>query len=228
MRSTTELKAQRLLFLTLTTALSSASLGCSRSEDAQSPGQTAAQTTAKAEPAPQAQQPAQGAAQPATPSKPAPAKPSAPTPPQRPIDDPYGDDSPSQAAAPCTPDEHEPDDTPEEAEAHPSIHGIQPIEITNRTACGFEPDVIWAGRVDSGGKAAATLTWDAKLGPLELALLDGNGTTISKLDVSTKEPGHIELGINAYYGVYFYVQVNNPESAAIPYSLSVTAQVFGP
>lgn len=128
----------------------------------------------------------------------------------------------------CTDDEHEPDDTVEEAEAHAALHHILPIDIPRRTACGQEMDVIWAGRVDAGGKAGAELKWDTSLGALELSLLDGNGSALSKLDVAVTQPGHVELMVKEYFGAYFYVQVYNPGVAAIPYSLKVTAQEFGP
>ncbi len=219
-----EKRARNLFALAVTLGLASGSLACHRSEEASPAAKGDSPTQGRQLPSDSLVPGAGGSPKPDMGASTAADTGTQPPPPS----EDSGDDDPSAHADPCTADEHEPDDTPEEAEAHPAIHNILPIEIANRTACGFEQDVIWAGRVDSGGKAATVLTWDAKVGALDLALLDGNGQAIAKLDVASKQAGRIELAVNEYYGAYFYIQVTNAGSAAIPYSLKVVAQVFGP
>lgn len=135
---------------------------------------------------------------------------------------------PDATLAACTNDAREPDDHLADAERHDPVSGIVPIELTGLVACPFDRDVVWAGRVDSGGKAGAELTWDASLGDLELSLGDADNMPITQTDVSTSQPGHAEERVDEYYDSYFYVRVRNPGNVSIPYTLIVTAQVFGP
>ncbi len=149
-------------------------------------------------------------------------------------------DGPDPSTGACTKDAHEPDDTLVQVATGKPINGITPIEITGLTACAQDTDLIWAGPVDNGAKAAAELTWDAAEGSLELSLLDADGEPISYLDVSTQQAGRSEVGVHEFYGGadntpsvlgsdnYFYVRVHNPGKASVPYTLKVTAQVFGP
>jgi hypothetical protein len=151
-----------------------------------------------------------------------------------------GDSEPGDSLGACTKDSHEPDDTLAKVEAGKPINGIKPIEIKGRTACAQDTDLIWAGPVDNGAKASAELTWDATDGALELSLLDADGDPITYLDVSKKQSGRSEVGVDVFYGGatnaenddrgdnYFYVRVHNPGKASVQYTLKVTAQVFGP
>lgn len=151
-----------------------------------------------------------------------------------------GSDPNHSADGACTKDSHEPDDTLAKVEAGKPINGIKPIEIKGRTACAQDTDLIWAGPVDSGGRAAAELTWDAADGTLELSLLDADGDPITYLDVSKKQAGRSEVAVAEFYGGpanaanenhsdnYFYVRVHNAGKASVSYTLKVTAQVFGP
>ena len=154
------------------------------------------------------------------------------------IEDAGSDDHPATGA--CSNDSHEPDDTLAKVESGKPINGIKPIEIKGRTACAQDTDLIWAGPVDNGGRAAAELTWDEADGTLELTLLDADGEPIKYLDVSKKQAGHSEVAVTEFYGGadntanddradnYFYVRVHNAGKASVPYTLKVTAQVFGP
>jgi hypothetical protein len=95
-------------------------------------------------------------------------------------------------------------------------------------ACPGDEDLVWGGHVDAGGKAGAVLTWDGSLGQLELSLRDADNMPIEKRDVSMESPGRAEERVDEYYDSYFYVRVNNAGQQGIPYTIKVTAQVFGP
>jgi hypothetical protein len=127
----------------------------------------------------------------------------------------------------CNNDAHEPDDSVTQTEAHDALSGIQPIGIVDLVACPGESDYFWGGRVDAGGSAGAVLTWDASLGELGLSMGNADNMSVT-LDVDETTPGRAAVRIAEYYDYYFYVTVTNASNVAIPYELTLTAQVFGP
>jgi hypothetical protein len=134
-----------------------------------------------------------------------------------------------EAGGPCRSDAHEPDDTPAEAMAKQPLSGIRPIDVPDLVACAGESDWFYAGLVDMGGKAAAELTWDPALGSvLGLALYDQDMKALPGTPAVASEPGKLQLSVDEFYGKYFYVAVTSHTSVTTPYSLRVTAQVFGP